>query len=167
MDWPSSSLTARSSVGTDAYVGGHGRTKFTRGIAVARRQARGECAADQCLWASVVMVDSVGSYLVMEGWPLWCEVDVEMPSVERFGEIARWWFDEGFTRLAKEYRRSLETGPKLPPEAIRRAIPCGPPNATWGFVSIRRRIPGKASEYSSGRVWSPRSWKSILRWRRL
>jgi hypothetical protein len=99
-----------------------------------------------------------------------CMIDVEMPSAERYAAIARRWFDAGFSVLAPEQRAALETGPKLPPEAIRRPIPGGPPGATWGFVSATRYFPKNVTKAGiqtythkeSSRVWSPASWKWFL-----
>jgi len=96
-------------------------------------------------------------------------IDVEMPGADRYARIARRWFDAGFSVLAPGQRAALETGPKLPPEAIRRPMPCGPPGATWGFVSATRYFPktiraGRQTytHKNSGRVWSARSWKWFL-----
>jgi hypothetical protein len=99
-----------------------------------------------------------------------CMIDVEMPSAERYAAIARRWFDAGFSVLAPEQRAALETGPKLPPESIRRPMPGGPPDATWGFVSATRYFPKKVTKRGiqtythkySARVWTPRSWKWFL-----
>ena len=99
-----------------------------------------------------------------------CMIDVEMPEAERYAAIARRWFDAGFSALASEQRAALETGPKLPPEAIRRSMPCGPPGATWGFESVTRYFPKQVTKAGqqtytikeSSRVWSPASWKWFL-----
>jgi hypothetical protein len=99
-----------------------------------------------------------------------CMIDVEMPGATEYADITRRWFDAGFSVLAPDQRAALETGPKLPPEAIRRSMPCGPPGATWGFVSITRYFPHRVTKggrqifrhTDSGRVWSARSWKWFL-----
>jgi hypothetical protein len=97
-------------------------------------------------------------------------IDVEMPDAGTYAGLARRWFDAGFTVLAPGQRASLETGPKLPPEAIRRPMQCGPPGATWGFVSVSRDFPtGRIvsglptfKRKASHRVWTARSWKWFL-----
>lgn len=99
-----------------------------------------------------------------------CMIDVEMPDAVIYAGLARHWFDAGFTVLAADQRAALETGPKLPPEAIRRPMPCGPPGATWGFVSTTRYTPQRVtkagrqifSHKSSARVWTARSWRWFL-----
>jgi hypothetical protein len=71
---------------------------------------------------------------------------------------------------APEQRAALETGPELPPEAIRRNMACGPPGATWGFVSATRYFPKRVTRAGrqvfgnkeSSRVWSARSWAWFL-----
>lgn len=97
-------------------------------------------------------------------------IDVEMPDAGTYAGLARRWVDAGFTVLAADQRAALETGPKLPPEAIRRPMPCGPPGATWGFVSVSWDFPtGRVvsglptfKRKDSSRVWTARSWKWFL-----
>ncbi|MBV9449899.1 MAG: hypothetical protein JO345_28805 [Streptosporangiaceae bacterium] len=99
-----------------------------------------------------------------------CMIDVEMPGAVDYARIARQWFDAGFSVVGVEQRAALESGPKLPPEAIRRPMPSGPPGATWGFVSVTRYALKKVtkagqqvfSPKESARVWSPRSWAWFL-----
>lgn len=99
-----------------------------------------------------------------------CMIDVEMPDADTYAGLARRWFDAGFSVLAPGQRAALETGPKLPPEAIRRPMPSGPPGATWGFVSASRDSPtGRVvsgvptfKRKTSSRVWTARSWKWFL-----
>lgn len=73
--------------------------------------------------------------------------------------LLRHWFDEGYRRLAGWHRERVESGPKLPPEAIRRSIPCGPPGAAWAFVGVDRRTAAGRLK-SSARVYR----ESTMRW---
>jgi hypothetical protein len=99
-----------------------------------------------------------------------CIADVETPVAAAYAALTRRWFDAGFSVIAGDQRAALETGPKLPPEAIRRPMPCGPPGATWGFVSVTRYTPHRVTKAGrqiyqvkdSGRVWTARSWKWFL-----
>jgi hypothetical protein len=99
-----------------------------------------------------------------------CIIDLEMPGAAEYAQLARRWFDAGFSVIAAGQRLALETGPKLPPEAIRRAMPSGPPGATWGFVSVTRYFPKKVAKSGqqvftvkeSARVWSARNWAWLL-----
>ncbi|KPI34158.1 hypothetical protein OV450_6069 [Actinobacteria bacterium OV450] len=92
---------------------------------------------------------------------LYAEINVEWPEPAVYQEMARAWLDGGFTALAGGHRLALETGPKLPPEAMRSSIPCGPPHAAWGFVSIARH--DGRQERRSARVISPRSMSWFLK----
>lgn len=81
-------------------------------------------------------------------------IDVEMPGAADYARIARRWFDTGFSVIGPEQRGALEIGPKLPPEAIRRPMPSGPPGATWGFVyatrySLKQNYQGRAAAVQS------------------
>ncbi|MEV7558560.1 hypothetical protein [Streptomyces sp. NPDC089795] len=92
---------------------------------------------------------------------LYAEIDVEWPEPAVYQEVARAWLDGGFTALAGGHRRALETGPKLPPEAMRSTIPCGPPHAAWGFVSTARHDGRQLRR--SARVICPRSMSWFLK----
>jgi hypothetical protein len=93
-----------------------------------------------------------------------------MPGTEQYAELVRQWFESGFSVIAPEQLAALESGPKLPPEAIRRSMPCGPPGATWGFVSVTRYYPKRITKAGrqtfehkgSARVWTARSWSWFL-----
>lgn len=99
-----------------------------------------------------------------------CLIDLELPGPADYAALARHWFDAGFSAIAPEQRTALETGPKLPPEAIRRPVPSGPPGVTWGFVSVTRYYPKKLTAdgrqvftvRESPRVWSARNWSWFL-----
>ncbi|MFE9421550.1 hypothetical protein ACFYNO_01155 [Kitasatospora sp. NPDC006697] len=98
----------------------------------------------------------------MRSTDLYAEINLEWPrSPTAYEQLARAWLDGGFSALAPEHRLALETGPKLPPEAIRRAVPCGPPHAAWGFVSIVRH--DGRQDRRSGRVISARSMAWFLK----
>ncbi|MEU1501290.1 hypothetical protein [Streptomyces sp. NPDC005732] len=92
---------------------------------------------------------------------LFAEINVEWPDPTTYEEMARAWLDGGFATLAGRHRQALEEGPKLPTEAMRRSMPCGPPHAAWGFVSIARHD-GRQLRRSS-RVISARSMSWFLR----
>ncbi|WKX14224.1 hypothetical protein [Streptomyces sp. NL15-2K] len=92
---------------------------------------------------------------------LFAEINVEWPEPPAYEEMARAWLDGGFATLAGSHRQALQEGPKLPPEAMRRSMPCGPPHAAWGFVSITRHD-GRQLRNSS-RVVSARSMSWFLR----
>ncbi|MFI9106685.1 hypothetical protein ACIGXA_39945 [Streptomyces fildesensis] len=90
---------------------------------------------------------------------MFVEINVEWPEPAAYEALARAWLDGGFTTLAGRHRQALEEGPKLPPEAMRRNMPCGPPHAAWGFVAIDR----PDGRRHSGRVISARSMSWFLR----
>ncbi|MER5636207.1 hypothetical protein ABT095_04550 [Kitasatospora sp. NPDC002227] len=92
---------------------------------------------------------------------LYAEINVERPEPAAFEQLARSWLDGGFTALAGAHRQALAAGPALPPEAMRRSMPCGPPHAAWGFVSVARHDGRRLR--SSGRVISDRSTAWFLR----
>ncbi|MGW4164444.1 hypothetical protein [Streptomyces sp. NPDC004788] len=91
---------------------------------------------------------------------LYAEINVEWPEPAAYEEMARAWLDGGFSALAGGHRLALETGPKLPPQAMRRNIPCGPPHAAWGFVSVARHDGRQLRR--SARVISARSLSWFL-----
>lgn len=64
------------------------------------------------------------------------EIDVELSRLDDAGAVVAAWFDDGLTALAADARHAIETGPRLPAAALRRAMPCGPAGAVWGFVSV-------------------------------
>lgn len=99
--------------------------------------------------------------VVSDGMPrmteqhLFAEINVEWPEPAAYEHMARAWLDGGFATLAAGHRQALEEGPQLPPEAMRRSMPCGPPHTAWGFVSIARHDGRQSRE--SARVISARS----------
>lgn len=66
------------------------------------------------------------------------ELDVEDPGAERLPGLVAAWLDGGSRALAGPYRTRIDEGPELPREAFRSAIPCGPPHAAWGLLSLHR-----------------------------
>lgn len=67
---------------------------------------------------------------------LQCEVDVELAALDDPAACLVSWFNDTLDGLASAERHGIENGPKLPADAIRRPVPCGPPHAIWGFVSV-------------------------------
>jgi hypothetical protein len=70
-----------------------------------------------------------------------CEVNVQMPETDRYGEIVAHWIDAGSAAVAGSYRAAIEAGPPLDATSVRRSGPAGPPHSVWGSW----RLPGWAS----------------------
>lgn len=54
-------------------------------------------------------------------------------------ELVHIWLDEGSLALRPDIRGRIEQGPALPVRAFKANIPCGPPGAAWGLLSLSRR----------------------------
>lgn len=68
------------------------------------------------------------------------ELDVPVPTGgDGLRELVLSWLDEGSRALAPDSRRRIEEGPELPVRAFKANIPCGPPGAAWGLLSLSRR----------------------------
>lgn len=80
------------------------------------------------------------------------EIDVELSRLDDAGVVVAAWFDDGLTALASDARRAIETGPRLPAAALRRAMPCGPAGAVWGFVSVGEYPKTKSRIYTAANM---------------
>jgi hypothetical protein len=68
------------------------------------------------------------------------ELDIPVPAdADGLRELVLSWLDEGSQALASDSRRLIEEGPELPVRAFKANIPCGPPGAAWGLLSLSRR----------------------------
>lgn len=86
-----------------------------------------------------------------------CEIDVELARLDDAAARLVWWFQESVGQLAAAARQEIESGPKLPPEAIRRPMPCGPPGVMWGFVSV-----GHDGKPAKPRVYTAKNMQWLL-----
>lgn len=88
------------------------------------------------------------------------EIDVERTDAEAFGAIARRWFAMEPGTPEELAAAEILAGPPLSAKAARRNGPDGPPNTTWGFLSITRQSEGR--EKRSFRVFSDRNNRWFL-----
>jgi hypothetical protein len=84
-----------------------------------------------------------------------CAIDLELPASDRYAELAADWLVRGAGELAGEFVTSIEAGPPLDPDSLRRNGPCGPPGSTWGFISVAR--PGARGERRTAKVLSTKN----------
>ncbi|QKW19408.1 hypothetical protein HUT16_10290 [Kitasatospora sp. NA04385] len=64
-----------------------------------------------------------------------CEIDSEYRGAEALTDLARRWLVEGAERLEGTTLRALLDSTGLPEDSLKKAVPCGPPGALWGFVN--------------------------------
>lgn len=86
------------------------------------------------------------------------EVDLELAHLDDVAGTLATWFDDTLALLAPAERNAIENGPKLPAEAVRKPMPCGPPRAVWGFVSV-----GHFGNQSKGRVYTAKNLEWMLK----
>lgn len=81
-----------------------------------------------------------------------CAIDLELPAPDRYVEVASDWLIRGVRELAGDFLASIEAGPPLDPRSVNRNGPCGPPDSTWGFITVAR--PGARGERRTAKVLS-------------
>ncbi|WP_035839042.1 hypothetical protein [Kitasatospora azatica] len=72
-----------------------------------------------------------------------CEIDTEFRTADVLAPIARQWLFDGAEQLAGEYFGALLDSEGLAADGLRRAVPCGPPNALWGFFTVHSPKAGR------------------------